>query len=387
MDLFGEPDIEENEVDDDTDIASDISFDDDAPQTPRTATDLFGHEKTERAFLDAYNAGRMPHGIILSGPKGIGKSTLAYRLAKFLFKQGINDPNQDSLFGDAPAAAETLNVDQAHPAVRLVLSGGHPDLLVAEREYDEGKDRYKASIAVEEIRKVAPFLRKTASQGGWRVVIIDDADTMSRSAQNALLKILEEPPSNTVLILIAHRMGTMVPTIRSRCRVYNMNPLSQSDFSKLLTVRGHSLGGGELETLYALSEGSIGEALRFIERDGLTTLNTILGMLSDYPRWNWPEIHKLGDVLGKAGKDDAYQQFAELLPWVYTQMIRTKARGTSLENGYFKDQQALQALLRQSSLESLLKICENLEDLFATVAKSNLDKRQAVLSAFTLMAA
>jgi DNA polymerase-3 subunit delta' len=385
MDLFGEPEIDAQ--DDDEDVILVPTEEQESERLPRQVSDLYGHSHIEQLLLESFNNERMPHGLIFSGPKGIGKSTLAYRLARFLLKAGIIDPNQDSLFGDPAPTAESLNVPLDHSVSRLVSSGAHPDLLAIERAYDANKDKFKDNVAVDDIRKVAPFLRKTASQGGWRIVIIDDADTMNRNAQNALLKILEEPPANTVLILIAHRMGVMIPTIRSRCRVINFQALSQADFSRILTKRGHILAAHQMETLYTLSEGSIGEALRFIESEGVQTLDSLLQLMNSYPSWPWAEIHKLGDQLSRSGRDEAYDQFAELLPWIYRQMIRAKARGQNLEGGHIQGNEALEAILRQSSLESLMKICENLEDLFATVQRSNLDKRQAVLSAFSLMAA
>jgi DNA polymerase III subunit delta' len=389
MDLFGDPDPEE--VDTGEDFTAPASAYtpaiDDTPPSPRTMKECFGHAEIERILLESFNAGRMPHGLIFSGPKGIGKATFAYRLAKFLFRQGIKDPSQDSLFGDPAPAAVSFDVPADHMAARLVASGAHPDLLAIERAYDEGKDKFKDSVAVDDVRRVAPFLRKTAAHGGWRVVVIDDADTMNRSAQNALLKILEEPPANTVLILIAHRMGTMVPTIRSRCRLFSFHPPNADDVSKILTAHRFIPAPGTADLLTALSEGSPGEALRFAGQGGPETLAGILSLLGSYPAWPWTEIHALSDVLARSGRDDSYHQFAELLPWIYRKMIRAKARGEALAPAQLAENDALSSLLRQSSLEKLLKICENLEELFASVDRSNLDKKQAVLSAFSLMAA
>ena len=136
-----------------------------------------GHEDCQRKLIDLINSGAMPHALILAGPQGIGKSTFAFRAARFLFKNGTTDSDQDSLFGgDAPTEVTSLTVAPDDPIFTKVASGGHPDLLVIERPMDIRKNTQKAHVDVDTARKVAPFLRMTSADGGWRVVIIDDAE-------------------------------------------------------------------------------------------------------------------------------------------------------------------------------------------------------------------
>lgn len=335
--------------------------------SPRRTCLCFGHEAQERQILDAMNAGQMPHGLIFNGPRGIGKATFAFRLARFLLARRNADP------------AHSLDMSLADPVCRKIASGAHPDLLTIERAYDADRDRHKDSISVEDVRKIAPFLRMTASrEGGWRVVIVDDADTMNRNAQNALLKILEEPPGNTLLILIAHCMGTMVPTIRSRCRVIGFRPPERIGFEAVLQTRAPDLDAEQTELLYGMAEGSIGEALRFLENGGLEMPARLATILEKHPAWPWTEIHALADDLSKAGRERAYEGFRDALVWLFRQRIVSAAKGGRLTGGA--------PFLRYSSLASLMKICENLEAHFDTVQKANLDKRQGVLSAFHLIA-
>ncbi|MEM7651379.1 MAG: DNA polymerase III subunit delta' [Pseudomonadota bacterium] len=386
MDLFGEePEeiIEETE----TDFSDAPVEETQGLVAPRLMSICIGHEKCEADLLERFKSGRMPHGLIFSGLRGIGKATFAYRFARFLLKQRASDPNQSAMFDDAPTEMNSFDVPSDDPVFRQVAAGGHADLLTVERDYDAAKDIYKDSVAVDAVRKVNPFLRMTASKdGGWRVVIIDDADTMNRSAQNALLKILEEPPANTVLILVCHRLGAMIPTIRSRAHTLSFNPLTEPAFERLLSSNGYDTSPAQLETLYQLSEGSIGVALEHIEQGGLDTLTQILGMLQSYPTWSWPEIHALAEELGRNGRNQSYKAFAELLPWVFSQMIKAKARGQNIASRALHID-AIETLHRQSSLESLLKICENLKSHFERAERSNLDKRQAVLGAFSIIAA
>ncbi len=354
---------------------------------PRAATQCLGHEIIEHQLLGLYNAGRMPHGLIFSGIKGIGKATMAYRLAKFLFKNGLPaDPNAVDMFGDVPVQPTSLDVDPSDPNAQRVISGGHPDFLSIERLYDSTKNTTKASVEVAEIRKVTPFLRMTAGEGGWRIVIIDDADTMNRSAQNALLKILEEPPKNTVLILVAHRLGALIPTIRSRTRTINFQPLADEHIMHLLEKSEHSIAQADMQNLIRISEGSVGTALHFLEEGGLDTLSQINGIFQSYPNWNWTEIHVLSEYFARKGQEKSYDSFATLMCWICEQLCKAKGRGVTPEGQVFETD-ALQSLLRKSSLEQLLNICENLNAHFDKVQRANLDKKQAVLGAFSLITA
>ena len=194
---------------------------------PRENGEVLGHDIIEQSLLSLYNNDKLPHALIFAGPMGVGKTTMAFRVARFLLKHGSADSNQDSLFGDAPAPPTNMHVPADDPVSHKVASGGHPDLRTIERPMDERKGTRKNSVDVETARTIAPFLRMSASEGGWRIVIVDEADTMNYFAQNAILKILEEPPPKALLILICNRLGAMIPTIRSRCRTFNFHRYSK----------------------------------------------------------------------------------------------------------------------------------------------------------------
>lgn len=382
MDLFGEEPVIEEKI---------IEAEADAPpaqttyaQESRTAENLYGHEEIERLLLEQFNSGRMPHALIFAGPSGVGKATMAYRLARFLLKNPPADSNQNSMFGDAPAKAESLYVSENDQVFRRVASGAHPDLLSIRREYDEAKNKFKNSVAVEDIRKVAPFLRMTSSEGGWRVVVVDDADAMTASSQNALLKILEEPPANTVLILVAHRLGAMIPTIRSRARVLHFSALDENAMHRLLQTQGHMLDEEQAQALLYLAGGSFGRALQLIEEGGLDVLQQVLDALEQYPNWDWVKIHAMADNLSGFGRDQSFAAFADIMPWVASQLTLAKARGQKSAprplNGA-----GLAKIMQNSSLERLVKICETLQEHFAAVQYANLDKKQGVIGAFSLL--
>lgn len=381
MDLFGEPEAPATQYSEGSD-ASAIETEEEIFQSPRTMSFCLGQEKAEGTLLELFQADRMPHGIIFTGLKGIGKATTAFRLARFLFKHGAGDPNQNSMFDDAPIAPLTsLDIDPHDRVFRQVASGGHPDLLTIERTYDAAKNKTQESLAVAELRKVEPFLRKTASEGGWRVVIIDDADTMNRNAQNALLKILEEPPAKTVIILIAHRAGALIPTIRSRARTLNFSALAPDVITDLLTQNGTYIDPFQGETLSALAEGSFGKSLRLLDEGGLEMLATLLEHISN-PEWS--NIHSFADQLNRAGQEIQYKNFTATMIWLYKMLSFAKARGQSIKPAALNEP-PLSTILQNSSLAQFLKICENLSDCFETTSHANLDKRQAVLNAFKII--
>src|SRR5437764_10055949 len=163
---------------------------------PRETALLFGHTAAENALLTAYRSGRMPHGVLVTGPKGIGKATLAYRMARFVLAHP--DPAAQNV-----QSANSLAVEPSSPVARRVAAQAQPDLLVIERTANE-KGVLRNQIAVDDIRRAVPFFGSTAGEGGWRIAIVDAVDDLNRSGANALLKVLEEPPERALLLLVAH---------------------------------------------------------------------------------------------------------------------------------------------------------------------------------------
>ncbi len=373
----------EDLLDDDEDAGFIEEAEDGTLPQPQLNPDFTGHEEIEPYILDLINNDNMPHALILGGPKGVGKSTFGYRLARALLKKGIPDPNQDSMFADeAPATLDSLYVAPDDPVFRKVASGGHPDFLGLERPIDERKGQPKNSMDIETVRKVAPFLRMTSSDGGWRVVIVNDADTMTRSAQNAILKILEEPPAHTLLILVCHRVGAMIPTIRSRCRLITFTPLKTDTVVDLLKQQYPQEPATDLNSVAAMAEGSIGRAIDLMEEGGQDGLHNVLEVLDNWENWDWPQIHRLAESLGRPGQERAYNMFSQVLVWTAETLLFAKARNEiALEAPL--DHKALRNMLSHYSLEDWVKICENLKAHFDKFSHSHLDKRQAVLGAFS----
>src|SRR5579885_1857225 len=233
---------------------------------PRENPDLVGHEAGEATLLACYRSGRLPHAWLITGPRGIGKATLAFRFARFLLAGGAS-------------SGEGLALSPGHPAFRRVASGGHPDLLVVERGYDPRRRRLRSEIVVADTRAIATFLRLTPAEDGWRVVILDGADAMNRNASNAVLKILEEPPERCVLLLVSENPGRLLPTIRSRCRRLALKPLARAQVEEAIIRLRPDIGGEDARRAAQLAHGSIGRALELATTGGLALYRDLTMLL------------------------------------------------------------------------------------------------------------
>src|ERR1700723_762820 len=188
---------------------------------PRETTDLFGHGEAETALLNAYRSGRIPHAWLIGGAQGIGKATLAYRMARFVLahRNPLASPVQ---------RAETLYLDPSDPVARHVAAGAHGSLLTLERTLND-KGVMRTVITVDETRETISFFGSTAAVEGWRVCIVDTVDELNPNAANALLKILEEPPKQSLFLLVSHAPARVLPPILSRCRRLARRPLATAD--------------------------------------------------------------------------------------------------------------------------------------------------------------
>lgn len=378
--LFNDP---EDDLLDEEDGSFAMNEPDALPQ-PRFAVDMTGHKVIEQQLLDAINAGKIPHAMIFAGPQGIGKSTMAFRFIKAMLAAKVD--SGPSLFGTPePSVLTTLSVNPEDQSARLVVSGGHPDLLVVERKADEAKGGRLKDVDVEQIREIPGFLHMTPFMGGWRMVIIDDADTMTRSSQNALLKVLEEPPKNSILILIAHRPGMLISTIKSRCRTIDFSPLAQDEFDSLIKRAMPAVSRNDMDALYNIAGGSIGESLQLMQDGALKSLHQVTALIQTWPEISWKDIHLMAEVLGGKGNDDtALNGFQNMLMWICETMTRTRANGLAqlpvpLNSGPYP------ALLNHYSLEGWSKLCDSLKTHFATVKYGSLDRRQAIFGAFSIL--
>ncbi len=275
---------------------------------PREQVGLLGQAEAEATLLDAYRSGRIHHGWLFGGPKGIGKATLAFRFARFVLAHP--DPRLPAV-----ARATDLSVDPEHPAFRKVASGAHTELLHIRRPWDEKGKRFKQDVTVEEVRRTVGFFGQTAGEGGWRIAIVDPADDMNASAANALLKILEEPPARSLILVLSHQPGRLLPTIRSRCRRLALEALDEPTLVAGLEGLGFA-AKTDHSTLYAaarIADGSLRRAILMIENDGVAIHRRVETIANRLPALDVKAMHQLADIVTARGADDVFEVAVEFL--------------------------------------------------------------------------
>jgi DNA polymerase-3 subunit delta' len=352
----------------------------DSPEAlpPRANPELVGHAAAERALADAHASGRLAHAWLIAGPRGIGKATLAFRFARWLLAGG-GAGEEPGLFGTPAPVAAGLALPPDDPAFRLVASGGHPDLLTVERSLDEKRDRLRTEITVEDVRAVGGFLRLTPAMGGWRVVVVDGADEMNRNAANALLKLLEEPPGRSLLLLVCHAPGQLLPTIRSRCRRLDLPPLGDAEVAGLLAARCPELDAADRTLLVRLAEGSIGRALDLAAEGGAELQRAIGGMLAALPRSDTAALHELGDRMARSGGEALFRTATGLLQGWLARLIRLGA-AAPLPEVAPGEAAAMRRLLAAGSLDQWLSLWEKTQRLVAQTDAVNLDRKHVWLT-------
>lgn len=280
---------------------------------PRMTPEIFGHKAAEDQFLQLWNAKRLHHAILLHGPRGIGKATLAWRLTRFLL-----DPP------DGPA--DQISIDWETGPNRRISALSEPRILLARRNWDEKTKKLRSQIVVDDMRDLKGFFNFAATEGGWRVAIIDAADDMNIAAANAVLKILEEPPARTVIFLISHQPSRLLPTIRSRCLSMGLNPLSATDLEAALRQQNVMIQPG-MEGLSQMAGGSIGQALRLIEVDGPAIYTAITHLFSGGTADRSQAI-KLAEACLGPNNALKYEMTIELIGLFLSRLAKQGATGT-----------------------------------------------------------
>jgi DNA polymerase-3 subunit delta' len=271
---------------------SDDSSEDRDVLLPRENFALFGHAEAEQTLLESYKSGRIPHAWLIGGPPGIGKATLAYRLARFVLAHP--DPKAPEVQN-----ATSLAVDKDNLTGRRIAAQAQGDLLVLERTVNEQTGKLYTVIRVDDVRRSVGFFGSTAGEGGWRIAIVDAVDDLQREGANALLKVLEEPPARTLLLLISHAPGRELPTIRSRCRRLLLRPLADDDVARAVAqATGRDVNDADVKAAMAAADGSVGRALRFLDEKALALRQRVLDLFAQLPNPDPRALHALGDAIG-----------------------------------------------------------------------------------------
>jgi DNA polymerase-3 subunit delta' len=319
----------------------------------------FGNAVAERALLDAYRGGRIAHAWLIGGPPGIGKATLAYRMARFVLAHP--DPA-------APVvqAAASLAVDPDHPVARRIAARAHGGLLVLERTENESGS-LRTVITVDEVRRTIGFFGRTAGEGGWRVCIVDSADELQYpQGSNALLKTLEEPPRRALLLLVSHAPGRLLPTIRSRCRQLAMRALAPEEIAQAAAAVLGRERDNEIVEAAAAADGSVGRAVQLLSGEALKVRERVSELLAALPSVDALALHALGDTLGRAD------------PLAFAAFVDTVRDWLSVRLGRGAGEPA--------RLARVAEVWEKLNGAAREVEIYNLDRKPMVFAVFGLLA-
>jgi len=275
---------------------------------------IVGHDQAVASFLASWRAGTLHHAWLLAGPRGVGKAAFARAAATRVLAEAAGPPVE--LAG--------LTTPDDHPVARLVTAGSHPDLRILERLENLKTGALSRNISVDQVRGLGDLLGSTPFLSPWRAVVIDSADDLESSAANALLKMLEEPPANCLFLLVTHAAGRLLPTIRSRCRRLDFQPLGDDAMTSLLEVQLPASSVAERDRIIAGAGGSVGRALAFAALDLTKLQDTAVRILRDGDPTN-ARRSELALELGRKGASERYAAFLDLVP----SLIASRARGLS----------------------------------------------------------
>ena len=363
---------------------------------PKEQTDLQGHDETLEHFWEVFNTGRAHHAWLITGAKGIGKATFVYRIIRELLAQNhivqelaTAESSTGGLFGDAlPIVSPTdANIDENndeknidagggvskdHPIFKQVASGVHPDLFMIESTIEIGAG---SQIKVDEVRKLSGFTTMTSANNGWRIALIDPVDQLNRNAANALLKILEEPPKKTLVFLISHTPGKLLPTIRSRCRVLKMHTLEENIIEDLIDKYFSNFYDGDKRILTRYAEGSFGRVVDFCKNDGLTIYKSFLNLMEYFPDFNVQDLYKFCEKYAK-NADDFMTTINMLFWWIGKNITAVHTEKNSEEFAQY---------FTKENSKQWVELWDKMQELVGQTKTFHLDRKQVLLSIFTTM--
>lgn len=315
---------------------------------------LLGHDHAIGTFMDAARCGRLHHAWLLTGPKGVGKGSFARLAARRLLAEAAG-PAFDLPGFDVPAT---------HPITALVEAESHPDLMTLERIVDEKNGTQARSITIDQVRGLQRLFATTGSYSSRRIVIIDAVDDLERGGANALLKNLEEPPADSLFLLISHAPGRLLPTIRSRCRTLRFQPLGDDVMTQVLEAGLPGTDRREIAALARVGEGAPGRALTFAGLD-IAGLDAAIDRLIAEGDPSNAERSALARSLGLKASQPRYEAFLERA----TARMATEARAR-----------------KGRALEQALILWEQARDLAASAVPLSLDPQGTTFTLAGLLA-
>ena len=350
---------------------------------PRENPNLIGHRTAENTFVEAWSQGRLAHAWLISGPRGVGKASLAYRMARYALASERDCLPRTQAQELVPEAYEEsqLCMDPHDPIFRKIAGLSHGDFRAVERAWADTKQtKRKTYIGVNEVRGLEGFLSLTPAESGWRVIVVDAADEMNSNAANAILKLLEEPPRKAILFLVSHNPARLLPTIRSRCRKLSLNPLTDEQLKALIGKYRPMTSPTETETLAVIANGSIGRALEIMDQGGIALFHELVTLLKELPNL---QVTKLHAFVEKVSNEEIFRNVSELLTWWLGRIISLTARHEwgSTNEIFSGEADLVHRLTAAMSLDQWIDVWEKVSLLFARTESHYLDRKRTILGA------
>jgi DNA polymerase-3 subunit delta' len=314
---------------------------------------LYGHDQAQSFLAQSYASGKGHHAILIEGPEGIGKATLAFRFANHV----LNHP-------DSSNAPDVLgDPDPASPVFRQIAGGASHNLLYLTRPADPKTGKLKSVVTVDEVRKLGKFFSQTSGTGNWRIAILDTADELNRAASNAILKMLEEPPKRAMFLVLSHAPGKLLPTIRSRCLPLVLRPLEEDDVVRALGHLGITLPGNTRDRILALSGGSVAQAIKLVNYGGLEIIDVFDAILAQKGPAQRKAMHKLADAVAQKDGDTLYSFFVDHISDFVSARARDAAMAGDVTRAY-----------------GLSRLQSAISERFTVADAYNLERKQTVLT-------
>jgi DNA polymerase-3 subunit delta' len=324
---------------------------------PREQFAFFGHREGEEAFLEGLRSGRLHHAWLIGGAQGIGKATLAYRVAR-----AVLDPQKSR-----DRSISSLDVPADSHVARQVAALSHPNLSVLRRAPATDKKGPSATIPVDAVRRALGMFGSTAADGGYRVCIVDSAEDLTISSANALLKVIEEPPPRSIFLIVSHAPQRILPTIRSRCRRLLLRPLDERHIKGAIASLGSpwtDIPQDVVDQALPYGEGSVRRTMELLDSDKVAFIDQVTRLLDGLPKTDTKQVLALAEALARRDADDSYELALETVQRWVSEWLHERAG------------------LGASRLAPLVEVCEKIGRSAREIDVFNLDRRPFILTMF-----
>ena len=347
---------------------------------PRKTKNIIGHKKQIETFEEAFNINKLHHSWLLEGPKGIGKATFAYCMTRAMLSIGSKENNSISLFSENFKEIDfQIKYDENNIIHKNISDNTHVDLKVIENEDSDKSNNISQMIPVDKVREAKSFFSKTSGEGGKRILILDSLDNLNLHGSNALLKIIEEPPKNSLIFLISNNNSNVLSTIKSRCRKLKFNNLSIDNTKEIISNNlSEEIDDDKIQKLNILSNGAP-EKEYFFQNNGIEIYEYIIEIFTNLPNVDIENSEKLYNLVNSKNNLFSISILIELITIFISRTLR-KSFDIMDANITVEEENAQNNLLKNFSIADISSLWENTVEEINETILFNLDKKQTIIN-------